>query len=374
MEYERTISISESMAMNGGNGPYSYAQNSSYQKGVAVAAMGMIKEALPATLDLNHLSSSSPDPIIRIADFGCSTGLTSIQAIETVIQCLLDLIKPIKHSPFRTLEFQAIFNDLPTNDFNTLFANLPKKRRYYAMVVPGSFYGRLLPTASIHLAFSSLALHWLSRVPQEILDKSSCAWNGERIHYESSPAEVVGAYAAQFERDMEAFLSARAEEMVSGGLVFMVVPGAPDLVRESQATLGSAIELLGSCLVDMANTGIISKAKVESFNLPIYFPSEKELKQVIDRNRFFDIERIQTLNHPKMHVAFSTLESRSLYLRAAFEGLLLHHFGDELIIDDLFHRYSLKVAQSPFFLKPESHESITFFMVLKRKKSEENMQ
>ncbi|XP_056166061.1 loganic acid O-methyltransferase-like [Syzygium oleosum] len=374
MEDERTISISESMAMNGGNGPHSYAQNSSYQKGVAAAAMRMIKEALPTTLDLNHLSSSSPNPIIRIADFGCSTGLTSIQAIETIIQCLLDLTKPIKQPQFRTIEFQAIFNDLPTNDFNMLFANLqPERQRYYTMAAPGSFHGRLLPTASLHFAYSSCALHWLSCVPQEILDKSCRAWNGERIYYVSSPAEVIGAYSAQFGRDLEAFLSARAEEMVSGGLIFMVVPGEPDFVHDSQTTIGSGLELLGSCLVDMANTGIISKAKVESFNLPMYFPSEKELKQVVSRNRFFHIERIQTLSHPKMQVAFSTPELLSLGLRAAFEGLLLHHFGDELIIDDLFHRYSLKVAKSPFFLKPESHESITFFVVLKRKKSEEDM-
>ncbi|KAL3751282.1 hypothetical protein ACJRO7_012149 [Eucalyptus globulus] len=374
MEDERKMSISEAVVMNGGTGPYSYEHNSSYQKGVAAAAMDMIKEALPTTLDLYHLPLSSPNPIIRIADFGCSTGLTSIQAIETIVQCLLDLIKPIKEPRFRTPEFQAIFSDLPTNDFNTLFTNhLPVRRCYYAMAAPGSFHGRLLPTASLHFAYSSCALHWLSRVPQEILDKSSRAWNGERIYYVNSPAEVVGAYSAQFGRDMEMFLSARAEEMVSEGLIFMVVPGEPDLVHDSQTTLGSEFELLGSCLVDMANEGIISKAKVESFNLPIYFPSEKELKQVISRNEFFHIERIQTLSHPKMHVAFPTPESRSLFLRVACEGLLCHHFGNELIIDDLFHRYSLKVAKSLFFLKPESHESISFFVVLKRKKSEENM-
>ncbi|KAF8040352.1 hypothetical protein BT93_B2551 [Corymbia citriodora subsp. variegata] len=337
--------------------------------------MDIIKEALPTTVDLNHLSSSSPNHMIRVADFGCSTGLKSVQAIDTIIQCLLDLIKPIKHPQFRTLEFQAIFNDLPTNDFNTLFTNLlPERQQYYAMAAPGSFHGRLLPTASLHFAYSSCALHWLSHVPLEILDKSSRAWNGERIYHVNSPPEVVGAYSAQFRRDMEAFLSARAEEMVSEGLIFMVVPGVPDMVHDSQTTVGSEFELLGSCLVDLANEGIICKAKVESFNLPLHFPSERELKQVIGRNKFFHIERIRALSHPKLHVAFSTPESRSLCLRAAFEGLLLHHFGDELIIYDLFHRYSLKVAKSPFFLKPVSHESMTFFVVLKRKKPEEDMQ
>ncbi|KAL3751285.1 hypothetical protein ACJRO7_012152 [Eucalyptus globulus] len=379
MEEERKISIAELVAVNEGNGPYSYAQNSSYQKGVAVAAMDIIKEALLTTLDLNDLSLSSSNPIIRIADFGCSTGLNSIQAIETIIKCLLDLIKPIKQPQFGALEFQAIFNDLPTNDFNTLFANLPPERQqYFALAAPGSFHSRLLPSTSLHFAYSSFTLHFLSQPTQEILDESSRAWNGERIHYVSSAAEVIGAYSAQFGRDIDAFLRARAEEMVGGGLVFIVVPGEPDLVHDSQTTIGSEIELLGSCLVDMANKvplylTIISKAKVESFNVPIYFLLEEELKGAIDQNGFFYIERIQTLDHPKMHVTFSTLESRSLYLRAAFEGLLRRHFGDELIVDDLFHKYSLKVAESPFFLKPESHETITFFVVLKRKMYEENL-
>ncbi|KAF8040349.1 hypothetical protein BT93_B2548 [Corymbia citriodora subsp. variegata] len=337
--------------------------------------MDMIKEILPTTLNLNHLFSSSPNPIIKIADFGCSTGLTSVQAIETIIKCLLDLIQPTEQPRFRTPEFQAIFIDLPTNDFITLFANLlPEKRQYYSMAASGSFHGRLLPTASLHFAYSACALQWLSQAPQEILDKSSCAWNGESIHYASSPAEVVGAYAAQFERDMDGFLIARAEEMVGGGLVFMIVPGVPDSVHESQTTVGSEIELLGSCLVNMANEGIISKAKLESFNVPIYLPSKQELKQVIGQNGLFDVERIQILNHPKMHVALFTVESRSLFLRAILEGLLLHHFGDELIMDDLFHRYSLKVAKSPFFLKPESHEAIMLFVVLKRKAYEEKLQ
>ncbi|KAF8036898.1 hypothetical protein BT93_C2582 [Corymbia citriodora subsp. variegata] len=318
--------------------------------------MGVIKEALHITLDLNHLSSSSPNPIIRRDDFGCSTGLTSIQAIDAIIQCFLYLIKPIKQPQFHTLDFQAIFNDLPTNDFNTLFSNLlPERRQYYAMVAPGSLHG-CLSTTSLHLAYSSCALHWLSH----------------RIYHVNSPAEVIGAYSAQFGRDIEAFLSESREGMFSEELMYMAVPGELDWVHDSQTTVGLEFELLGSCLVGMADEGIISKAKVESFNLTMYFPSEKAL--MINRNKFFHVERIQTLSHPKMYVAFSTLASHSLCLRATFEGLLLHHFGNELIIDDLFHRHLLKVAKSRFFLKPESHDSITFFVVLKRKKSKENMQ
>lgn len=75
-------------------------------------------------------------------------------------------------------EVQSFFNDLPGNDFNTLFGLLPPVkeqaekeggssplvREYFAAGVPGSFYGRLFPTNSLHFAISLHCLHWISQV------------------------------------------------------------------------------------------------------------------------------------------------------------------------------------------------------------------
>lgn len=67
-------------------------------------------------------------------------------------------------------EIEAFFSDLPSNDFNLLFKLLTEKRKvdspakYFAGGVAGSFYDRLFPRGTIHVAVSLSALHWLSQV------------------------------------------------------------------------------------------------------------------------------------------------------------------------------------------------------------------
>ncbi|KAL2496687.1 S-adenosyl-L-methionine-dependent methyltransferase superfamily protein [Forsythia ovata] len=105
------------------------------------------------------------------------------------------------------------FNDRTSNDFNTLFALLPFERQYHAAGVPGSFHDRQLPMASLHLAYSSCTLHWLSEVPKEVMDHLSPAWNKGRILYYGDKKEVFNAYAHQFAEDLNSFLKARAQEL-----------------------------------------------------------------------------------------------------------------------------------------------------------------
>lgn len=50
-------------------------------------------------------------------------------------------------------------------------------------------------------------------MPEELLDEHSSAWNRGRIYFNGASDEVTNAYAAQFEHDMENFLSARAKEL-----------------------------------------------------------------------------------------------------------------------------------------------------------------
>lgn len=109
-----------------------------------------------------------------IADLGCSSGpnvLSVISNITNIIYakcCQSGLPKPP--------ELRIFLNDLYNNDFNDIFASLPDFYNQMKEVngnsfgpcfifgVPGSFYGRLFPSNSLHFVHSSSSLHWLSQV------------------------------------------------------------------------------------------------------------------------------------------------------------------------------------------------------------------
>lgn len=209
----------------------------------------MIKEAIVEKLDTKSLSSASNR--LCIADLGCSVGPNTFFAVQNIIDAIENKHKS-EYDGSHKLEFQVFFNDHASNDFNTLFTSLPLERQYFSAGVPGTFYDQLFPSSSIHFAHSSYSLHWLSKVPEKLLDQNS-SWNKGKIHCAGASDEVVNAYAAQFEKDMGIFLNARAKEIVPEGMIVLIIPGIPDEVHPSELPAGILFNFLGSSLVDMAN-------------------------------------------------------------------------------------------------------------------------
>lgn len=302
---------------------------------------------------------------IRIADFGCSTGHNSCAAIQIITEAIrrrFEIEGLISQLP----DFYVYFNDKVTNDFNTLFNSLPRERLYGAAGVPGSFYGRLLPKAALNFAYSSCSLNWLSEVPKAVLDTTSPAWNRGKIHYVGARREVCEEYANQFAKDIESFLDSRAEELVPGGLMALLVPTVPASCDPNSAyAMTTAPYLLGSCFMDMAKTGRFSEAKVDSFNIPVYFPIPQEFKAIIERNGKYTIERIEVLDNPGKH-NLTGPKDHAAHFRSVSEGMLIDHFGSE-IIEELFDRYTKKLEASPLFSDPDCDKSIIMFVLLQRK-------
>lgn len=220
------------------------------QRNAIVAAKELIKEAVFDKLDIEIFS---PTNTFRVTDLGCSVGPNTFLAVQNILEAVEHKCRTQGHNSDQVPEFQVFFSDQAENDFNELFQSLPPDRNYYAMGVPGSFYSRLFPKACLHFVYSSFSLQCLSKVPEQVVDRSSPAWNKGRIHYSNSAHEVVEAYATQYAKDMECFLSARAQEIVGGGLVAFVVPGRPDGTPHAQNFYNMSLDLFGSCLMDMAN-------------------------------------------------------------------------------------------------------------------------
>ncbi|KAL4271586.1 hypothetical protein GQ457_13G018390 [Hibiscus cannabinus] len=166
-------------------------------------------------------------------------------------------------------EFEVLLNDLPGNDFNSVFKSVPdfierlKKEKgevgCYVGGVAGSFYERLFPTRSLHFVHSSYALHWLTKPPVGIQNNK-----GNIYMARSSPPNVFKAYADQFRKDFTNFLSLRSKEMIPQGrmvLAFMARKNADPSDDDY------CWELVAKSLVDLVEQGVVIEADVDSFNL-----------------------------------------------------------------------------------------------------------
>ncbi|KAJ6369638.1 hypothetical protein OIU76_027978 [Salix suchowensis] len=358
--------LPKSWAMLGGDGPESYTQNSSYQKGVVDASMEMVDDGIMEKLDLKSIGFESTNDTFRIADFGCSVGPNTFFAVENIMKA----VEHKHHAQFNNSAvlsgFQVFFNDVTTNDFNTLFKALHSNEKYFSAGVPGTFFGRLLPRSTLHFAHSSYCLHWLSKVPREVLDSESPAWNKGSIQCDGLKKEVTKAYSAQFQSDMNTFLKARAQEIVGGGLMVIITGGLPDGVLMSQAGIGMYYDLLGSCLIDMAELGVISEEKLDSFNLPLYYSSSTEIEEIIKANGNFSIERMDSLSHNIWKTSKETKIKVSVSGgRAVFQGLLEDHFGRE-VAEKTFENFETKLDENFSIIDGAAHEHIDHFILLKR--------
>lgn len=221
------------------------------QKQFADLVKDKIVEVISAKLDVKSLCSVSSVPF-TLADLGCSVGPNTVIAMQNFMEAIK--LKYQDQGPAHSQilpQFQVFFNDQVLNDFNTLFRSLPQDRQYFAAGVAGSFYCRLFPESSIHFVYSSTALHWLSRLPEELRDRNSAAWNKGRIHYTSAPDEVIKAYSAHFAKDMQIFFYARAKEIVSGGMMVLIIPDSDDKLPRSQDAFGITFNCMASSLMDM---------------------------------------------------------------------------------------------------------------------------
>ncbi|KAF3444081.1 hypothetical protein FNV43_RR13771 [Rhamnella rubrinervis] len=287
------------VSMTGGCGLNSYSRNSAYQRKVVENAKELMSKAIVEKLEISNCSSSNT---FRVADLGCSVGPNTFLAVHNIVDAVE---RKYQSQGLQIPEFQVFFNDHASNDFNQLFTSLPPERRYYATGVPGSFRGRLFPSSSLHFVHSSSAVHWLSRVPNEVVDKASPAWNKGRIYYSNSTNEVVKSYEAQFFNDMLSFLSARAQEIVNGGFMALILPVRSNGTPHSQVFLNKATELVGCCLVDMVTRGMISEEKVDTFNIPWYIASVQQVETVVKRNGSFRIEIMKSFPAKQRHTIIS---------------------------------------------------------------------
>nr|ABR17222.1 unknown [Picea sitchensis] len=323
MEMERVF------RMNAGLGDSSYAQNSILlqRRGLEIVEP-VLEEAI---LSMKMMSEFNT---FCIADLGCSSGPNALFTAENIT---------------KTLKAKYMSAGIPVPQCQN--EEGVAGRSYFAAGVPGSFYGRLFPDKALHFVHSSFGLHWLSQVPAEILEKNSVTWNKGKIFCGGESQAVGEAYFRQFQKDFNTFLRARADEMVGGGRMLLLLLGRTPHDPIDQGYIALQWELLEISLNDLVKQGLIEEEKVDSFNIPMYCPCPGEVSNEIAREGSFEIQRLELLrrseNFPReeMEAITGSASAKDAYgqklakqLRAVMESLMKHHFGEE-IMDALFERY-----------------------------------
>lgn len=110
--------------------------------------------------------------------------------------------------------------------------------------------------------------------------------------------------------------------------------------------------------------GLVSEEKVDTFNLPLFYPRLKDVKKVLECNEDFIVEQMGTIK-PKIKLV-PNVEMYVSHYRAALEGLIKKHFGDG-IVNELFDRFTKKVIEVPDIMDDQKLKESLLFVLLKRK-------
>ncbi|GMH25179.1 hypothetical protein Nepgr_027022 [Nepenthes gracilis] len=338
-----SMDVEKIFHMRGGHGETSYARNSSLQK----EASDMVKHITMEAIQQLYLSTS-PKSLV-MADFGCSSGPNTLSTIRDLYQAVDGASRRVNQAAAPP-ELVVYLNDLPNNDFNSIFSSLPDfygelgRHKHNAMPLfvaafPGSFYSRVFPHNSLHFVYSSYSLHWLSKVPSEICKEKCKPINRGCIYIcPKSPPQVIQAYVRQFQEDFPLFLRLRSQELISGGrmvLIFLGREGRDHIDRGSSFLW----ELLSRSFAILIAQGKVEEEKLDSYDVHFYAPSREEVEDEVRREGSFRLDRLETLEIGRRTGGDSPGAAIAMAVRAIQESMISHHFG-EGILDSLFDTYA----------------------------------
>jgi SAM dependent carboxyl methyltransferase len=263
----------------------------------------------------------------------------------------------------------VLFNDLPTNDFNRLFANLfpdgtaaLSDANIFPGAIGGTAFDSLVPPRSLHIATTFNAIGFLetkpnTRLPHYILPMGPgpLASRDGVIVTESERAP----FRLQAENDLYQFYTARAEELVNGGKLLVQIFGRDD----NFSTNYGIYDVLSDAILDYVEKGILPRKVYEELIFPIYFRTVDELITPIEKDerlaRAFRVEKAESrevsapFNVTLAETGDQTIWARSYtgFLRAFTEAILASALPIDLrqpdTLDNIYQQVEKRLVADP---------------------------
>jgi cyclopropane-fatty-acyl-phospholipid synthase len=250
---------------------HDYDEHSEYQRAVADTATALIVDSVGAV----HVGSG--DAFV-VADYGASTGKNSMASMRAAVDALRN-----RHAGQPVV---ALHNDLPTNDWNQLVANLTSANDSYLtlpgpavvpLVSPVSFFEPAAPPRSVHLGMSFSAAHWLREPPRVRVP--------EGFYFCDATGDARAALASRADADWTAFLVARAADLAAGGRLVVqdIGTAAPDDGGPPLVTAARTLRAMAEVAAGMVADGLLTADAVERYVLPAYARTVAEARAPLTR-------------------------------------------------------------------------------------------
>jgi len=362
---EPTVGRTSSGQPTEGMGPDGYYDaHSEYQRSVAETGAALIDRCVAATtLPIGGAT-------FVVADYGCSTGSNSIKMVSRAI------------SAVRTREpgiaAAVLHNDVPTNDFNQLFANLVATPDCYLHLDPpvvpmasaGSFFQVAAPVGSVRLGMSFSAAHWLSAQPDVMVPGG--------FYFADAMGEAQDVLHRQAADDWATFLRARSDELAPGGRLLVQMVGTNDAGQVTARRLLHAMAEVGEA---MASEGLIGLDAVDRYILPVYARTAVEAEQPMHDDpslaAAFTVEEISVDPVPNPYLEawkqdgdnYAYARSYAAFVRGFTESSLRLHLFDAVgdpgsrVVEEYFGRLEARFAAAPM---EDRFEDWTLTVVLAR--------
>ena len=289
------------------------------------------------------------EEVLVLADYGSSQGRNSMAPMRVAIEavrsrCGLDKPALVFHT------------DLPSNDFTSLFRALDEdpdtylsgSGAVYPAAVGRSFFGAILPPASVHLGWNSWAVHWLSQKTVDAPDHISPTL--------SAVPSVRAAASDQSARDWSLFLQSRSAELRGGGkMLCLVIIGSGQPVNSDQLWTH-----LWDSIVELGTQGKLTESERIRMTIPIWYRSMAELRAPFASGYEFAGLRLQYLEamsapDPFWDAFQETGDSTAFgiswanTMRAIAAPTIVAALGivRDQLVDELFQRVAQRISATP---------------------------
>ena len=156
----------------------------------------------------------------------------------------------------------------------------------YTAAVGRSFYEQLLPDASVGLGWSSIAVHWLSAVPGPL----------DGFWFSTATADQYAVWARAGAADWDAFLTARAAEMLPGARLVVVVGAAHGDGPTRRSGAERAMDAVADGVATLVARGTVTEQERAAMTIPAWYRTEAEWRApFVDRHDLV-LEQLELLD------------------------------------------------------------------------------